>query len=321
MVRESFAREEIMRVLEHYPIGTVQSVREMIAGSSEAPKAVIESERGKLMLKRRARGLEHASLVGFAHEVIIGCLGLGVCVPPLIGTAKDNNSMCQIGDRTYELFVFIEGTMFDQSLAHARQAGMLLGELHKAMDSVTTSFEATVESSVLNPERASAHQLTDETHRAVKRILEYGLDSHRANARPAAIVHGDWHPGNMIFEGPEVVAICDFDNCRLGSRDRELAQAMVYLSMQRPTTGSDQNAPNDKPSMDHLFEVWDGYCAMSPVRASPRLIAGLLPAVLLDEALASAPSQRGSALINVAVAKAMWFDEHMSEIIKALESR
>lgn len=321
MVRESFAREEVMRVLEHYPIGSVQSVREMIAGSSEAPKAVIESQLGKLMLKRRARGLEHASLVGFAHEVILGCLGLGVCVPPLIGTTKDNNSMCQIGDRTYELFVFIEGTVFDQSIAHARQAGMLLGELHKAMDSVTTSFEATVESSVLNPERTAAHRLSDETGRTVKRIMEYGLDSHRANARPSAIVHGDWHPGNMIFDGPEVVAICDFDNCRLGSRDRELAQAMVYLSMQRPTVGNDQNSPNNNPSTEHLFEVWDGYHAFSPIRANPRLITGLLPAVLLDEALASSPSERGSALIKVAVAKAMWFDEHMSEIIKALESR
>lgn len=310
-----------MTVLEHYPIGAVQSVREMIAGSSEAPKAVIECERGKLLLKRRARGLEHASLVGFAHEVILGCLGLGVCVPPLIGTKADNNSMCQIGDRTYELFVFIEGTIFDQSVAHAKQAGMLLGELHKAMDSVTTSFEATVESSVLNPERAAAHELSDETRRAIKRILEYGLDSHRANARPAAIVHGDWHPGNMIFDGPEVVAICDFDNCRLGSRDRELAQALVYLSMQRPEAGNGHSAVRDQPSMDHLFEVWDGYHEFSPVRASPRLIAGLLPAVLLDEALAAPPSERGAALINVAMSKAMWFDEHMSEIIGALESR
>ncbi|MBO6514013.1 MAG: phosphotransferase [Phycisphaerales bacterium] len=324
VARESFAREEIMQVLEHYPIGKVQSIREMIAGSSEAPKAVIECERGKLLLKRRARGLEHASLVGFAHEVILGCLNQGVCVPPLIGTVRDNNSMCQIGDRTYELFVFIEGTMFDQSTQHAEQAGMLLGELHRAMDSVTTSFEATVESSVLNPERASAHALSDETQRAVKRILEYGLDSHRANARPSAIVHGDWHPGNMIFDGPEVVAICDFDNCRLGSRDRELAQAMVYLSMQRPTSGATTDAPdaqNDKPSMDHLFAVWDGYHACTPKRANARLIAGLLPAVLLDEALASTPSERGSSLIQVAVGKAMWFDEHMSEIINALESR
>lgn len=310
-----------MSVLEHYPIGAVQSIREMIAGSSEAPKAVIECERGKLLLKRRARGLEHASLVGFAHEVILGCLGLGVCVPPLIGTKSDNNSMCQIGDRTYELFVFIEGTPFDQSIAHAKQVGMLLGELHKAMDSVTTSFEATVESSVLNPERAAAHELSDDTRRDIKRILEYGLDSHRANARPAAIVHGDMHPGNMIFDGPEVVAICDFDNCRLGSRDRELAQALIYLSMQRPDTGDGQSAVQDQPSMDHLFEVWDGYHEFSPVRASPRLIAGLLPAVLLDEALAAAPSARGAALIRVAVSKAMWFDEHMSEIIGALESR
>ena len=111
--RVSFDRQEIMSVLEQYPIGKIQSVREMVAGSSESPKAVIECDRGKLLLKRRAAGLEHGPLVGFAHEVIFGCLRAGVCVPPLIGTMANNNSMCQIGDKTYELFVLIEGAPFE----------------------------------------------------------------------------------------------------------------------------------------------------------------------------------------------------------------
>ena len=296
----------------------------MIAGSTESPKAVIDCERGKLLLKRRARGLEYATLVGFAHEVILGCLAQGVCVPPLIGTKTDNNSMCQIGDKTYELFVFIEGTMFDQSVGHARQSGMLLGELHRAMDSITTSFEATVESSVVNPERAAGFGLPEESQTSVKRILEYGLDAHRANARPAAIVHGDWHPGNMIFDGPEIVAICDFDNCRLGSRDRELAQALVYLSMKRPAglTGTSDQVPADA-SMEHVLAVWDGYLERSGFRPNPRLIGALMPAVLLDEALAGsiATQVEPSALVSVALKKALWLDENNPEIIRTLESR
>lgn len=308
-----------MAALDHYPIGEIQSVREMIAGSSDAPKAVIECDRGKLLLKRRARGLEHASLVGFSHEVIFGCLEQGVCAVPLIGTKADNNSMCQIGDKTYELFVFIEGVVFDQSIAHANQSGMLLGEVHRAMDSITTSFEATVESSVVNPERAMAGGLPETAKKVCKRILDYGLDAHRANARPAALVHGDWHPGNMIFDGPEIVAIVDFDNCRLGSRDRELAQAMVYLSMKRPI-GND--VPGEA-SMEHVLAVWDGYLELSESKPNPRLIAALMPAVLLDEALAGDPSGggRSSALVSAAMKKAHWLDEHNPEIVRALESR
>jgi len=308
-----------MAVLDHYQIGSIQSVREMIAGSSDSPKAVIECDRGKLLLKRRARGLEYATLVGFAHEVILGCMEQGVCVPPLLGTAADNNSMCQIGDKTYELFAFIDGVPFDQSVGHARQSGMLLGELHLAMDSITTSFEATIESSVVNPERALGIDLPEESQISVKRILEYGLDAHRANARAAAIIHGDWHPGNMIFDGPEIVAICDFDNCRLGSRDRELAQALVYLSMKRPA-GDD--VPAD-PSMEHVLAVWDGYLEQSRYTPNPRLIGALMPAVLLDEALAGNPAinERSSALVNAALKKAAWLDEHNPEIVRALESR
>jgi len=296
----------------------------MIAGSAESPKAVIECERGKLLLKRRARGLEYATLVGFAHEVILGCLAQGVCVPPLIGTNADNNSMCQIGDKTYELFVFIEGTMFDQSVGHARQSGRLQCELHRAMDSITTSFEATVESVVVNPERASGLGLSEESQANAKRILEYGLDAHRANARPAAIIHGDWHPGNMIFDGPEIVAICDFDNCRLGSRDRELAQALVYLSMKRPAglAGASDEIPAE-PSMEHLLAVWNGYLEQSEFTPNPRLIGALMPAVLLDEALAGSPMTQGepSALVRAALKKAQWLDEHNAEIVRALESR
>lgn len=317
-IRQTFARPEIMTVLDHYPVGAVQSVREMIAGSSEAPKAVIECDRGKLLLKRRARGLEHATMVGFAHEVIFGCLSKGVCVPPLIGTKADNNSMCQIGDRTYELFAFIEGGVFDQSATHARQAGMLLGELHRAMDSITTEFEPTIESSVVNPERSAGFGLADSTRERVKKILEYGLDAHRANARPPAIVHGDWHPGNMIFDGPEIVAICDFDNCRIGSRDRELAQAMVYLSMKRPV--GDQ-VPSEA-GMDHMLAVWDGYLQESGATPNPLLIGALMPAVLLDEALAGgSASTRTPAIVDAAIKKAQWLDDHAPEITRAIEQR
>ena len=310
-----------MSALDHYDIGSIQSAREMIAGSSEAPKAVIECERGKLLLKRRARGLEHASLVGFAHEVILGCLERGVCVPPLIGTKVENNSMCQIGDKTYELFVFIEGTPFDQSVGHARESGRLLGELHNAMDSITAGFEPTVESSVLNPDRLTGFDLPDQTHTNMKRIIEYAIDALSANARPNAMVHGDWHPGNMIFDGPEIVAICDFDNCRLGSRDRELAQALVYLSMMRPTA---EGIPA-QASMDHLLGAWDGYISTNAGTApNARLIAGLMPAVLLDEALAGVSSSvpvKATPLIEAAMSKAAWLDEHNPEIVRALESR
>ncbi|MFK7759134.1 MAG: phosphotransferase enzyme family protein [Phycisphaerales bacterium] len=330
-MRASFARDEIMRVLDQYSTGAVHSVREMIAGSSEAPKVVVECERGKLLLKRRARGLEHAVLVGFAHEVILGCLEQGVCVPPLIGTTAGNNSMCQMVDQTYELFVFIDGAVFDQSIEHARQSGMLLGELHRCMDSITTTFEPTTESVVVNPQRVDGFEFSDAETDRIRRVLEYGLDAHRANARPNAIVHGDWHPGNMIFSGPEIIAICDFDNCRIGSRDRELAQALVYLSMKRPAPGNP--IPNEA-SMDHLLAVWDGYCAQSGTHPNPKLIGALMPAVLLDEAFASAGTGAGSGtgegsaghiqpnpLVQAAIKKSIWLDEHNPEIIRSLEQR
>ncbi len=310
--REHFARREITDVLSRYETGTITSVREMIAGSSIAPKAVIESERGKLLLKRRAPGLEHAPLVGFAHSVILGLLARSICVPPIIGTKSDNNSMCQIADRTYELFVFIDGTPYARTVAQAYSSGQLLAQMHNAMDTIETEFETPREADPVSPNRADGAGLTDRDAQDTKRILSYALEAHQANARPQALVHGDWHPGNMIFEGDEIIGACDFDNTRLGSRDRELAQALVYFSMKR---ASDTDNP-DAPLMDLLTSVWRGYRDTSNSPTNPRLCASMLPAVILDEALADTGIDHESraALVRLALQKARVLDEKMGEI-------
>lgn len=314
--REHFARREITDVLGRYDTGAITSVREMIAGSSVAPKAVIECARGKLLLKRRAPGLEHAPLVGFAHSVILGLLQRSICVPPLIGTTSDKNSMCQIADKTYELFVFIEGTPYARTEAQAYSSGQLLAQMHGAMDTIQTAFEAPRESQPVSPERVHGAGLSERDAHDASRMLSYALEAHQANARAQALVHGDWHPGNMIFEGDEIIGACDFDNTRIGSRDRELAQALVYFSMKR---GNDADQP-DAPLMDMLVGVWRGYRDTSATAPNPRLCASMLPAVLVDEALADTGIDHESraALVRLALQKARVLDERMGEIEGAL---
>jgi aminoglycoside phosphotransferase (APT) family kinase protein len=310
--REHFARREITDVLGRYDTGTITSVREMIAGSSIAPKAVIECGRGKLLLKRRAPGLEHAPLVGFAHSVILGLLERSICVPPLIGTRGDNNSMCQIADKTYELFVFIEGTPYARTEAQAYSTGQLLAQMHGAMDTIETRFDAPREPKPVNPERVGGAGLSDRDAHDATRMLTYAIEAHHANARPPALVHGDWHPGNMIYDGDEIIGACDFDNTRIGSRDRELAQALVYFSMKR---ASETDRPDD-PMMDLLTSVWRGYRDTSGTTPNPRLCASMLPAVLIDEALADTGIDHESraTLVRLALQKARVLDEKMGEI-------
>lgn len=307
--RERFERAEITRVLEHYGTGDVSSVRELIAGSSSAPKAVIECGRGKLLLKRRAPGLDHAPLVGFAHEIVLGCLARGVCVPPLIGTKAEHNSMCQIADRTYELFVFIDGTPYARTPEQARSTGAVLAELHAAASVAETTFEPSVESTVIDAARPGRMGLAGEERARVDRILGFALEAHDLNAPGPGVVHGDWHPGNMIYGDGELIAVCDFDNTRLGSRSRELAQSLVYFSMRAPSEHDDALNP------DMLAAVWGGYTAAGGAIDDVRLLVALMPAVILDEALGA--TETGDAdpkLFGLAMRKAAWLDEHRSEL-------
>ncbi len=333
--RQQLSQREIDHVLGEYALGAIHSISELAAGSVYSPKVVIESQRGKLLLKRRARGLDFPAVVAFSHEVISGCLGQGMCVPPLLGT-RDKNSMVQFEDQVYELFVFIEGTVFDRSSAmiqsHAQQAGALLGELHRSLDSIATTFEAPTEPTTIDLSRLSILEtqqssISLETREHCKRILEYGAELAQANAQPPALVHGDWHPGNMIYIGSEIVAVCDFDNTRVGSRAREIAQAMVHFSLKSPAPGQTARNCDPDPEINAMRAFWQGYAGSGAPACTARLCVGLMPATMIDEALASLSSshqsdfneQSASMLIAVA-RKAIWLDEHQSSLISMLES-
>lgn len=330
--RQQLSQREIDQVLGHYAVGEVKAIRELAQGSVYSPKVIIETERGKLLLKRRARGLDLPALVGFGHEVLLACLAAGLCVPPLLGTSQGGNSMVQFEDHIYELFAFIDGDPFDQgNLAHARGAGALLREAHTLMDGVKTSFEPSVEPRTIDTSRlglltpraaALAAGLSDD----LSRLMGYGAELAQANATRPALVHGDWHPGNMIFRGEHIVAICDFDNTRVGSRAREVAQAMVHVSLIAPRPGQTAAQVAPEPELDILRAFWEGYRAGAEAPCSVRLCLGLMPAVMIDEALASLPSapppnpaqDPSAALLTAVWRKAVWLDEHQRDLLTLL---
>lgn len=331
--RQQLNQREIDQVLGHYMLGAVHSITELAAGSVYSPKVVIESDRGKLLLKRRARGLDLPPIVAFSHEVLLGCLRAGFCVPPLLATSPGNNSMVQFEDHVYELFVYIEGVIFDRSPSmighHAAQAGALLSEVHRTLDTIETSFEPPIEPTPIDLSRLSTLETrgsgcTPEMRDRFGRILRYGDELARANAEGPALVHGDWHPGNMIYRGTEIVSACDFDNTRIGSRAREVAQAMVHFSLKAPLPGQRAQDCEPEPDPVALSSFWAGYQSGGVPACTARVCAGLMPAVMIDEALAAFPSRTpdgaSDQILTAVSRKASWMDEHQSEMIEMLES-
>jgi len=316
--RERFTPRELDEVLARYELGEVTSVREVALGSPISPKAFVECARGKLLLKRRARGVDAPGVVSFSHRLGLGSLRLGVCVPPLVGTRERNNSMVQIDDRVYELFVFLDGNPDPRSPASSLRSGALLGELHSAFDRLSDEDPGLLgaaprEPIAIDPSRVDRSGIDREIAGPVRGVLE------RAAGGPASsgdlrLVHGDWHPGNVIYRGDEPVGVCDFDNARLGSRERELAQGLAQFSLDRGQAGEPPARWRSEADLDRVSAHWRGYTGSIGEHPDPAPVARLMPGVLMEEALGSKNPEITWAVLR----KAQWLEDHADEIRAAL---
>ena len=80
--------------------------------------------------------------------------------------------------------------------------------------------------------------LREAYHRAAEQVDRTGFRSWRRG-----IIHGDWHPGNLLYENGTIVGVLDFDSARIEPRCVDIANASLQFSM---TMGD----PDDPGSVD-----------------------------------------------------------------------
>lgn len=252
--RRTFAADELAIVMSHYDIGVIHKIREFPRGSRKAPKLLIKSERGPFLLKRRAVGKDAPEKVAFCHGIQLHLASRQFPLPHLIGTRNNNNSMLQLGGETYELFEYIQGTPYDQSLEVTQDAGKILALMHKLLLNYEYDSSAAVSSSYhnaksvhnacrtipttlarRNPSQSGqqaqqharlAQELLTRYEDAVQRVEGLGMLDW-----PKQVVHSDWHPGNMLFRGQHVVAVIDYDTARVHQRVIDIANGALQFSI------------------------------------------------------------------------------------------
>ena len=274
-VTTQFSADKLAQVLNHYDIGSVRLAEPLSAGSKRTSKVVIVSEQGKFLLKSRQKSKNNLTRVEFAHTVQNHLLEKGFPVTSLVTTNADD-TILQLDNYIYEIFRFVSGSRYDGTVEATIDAGRQLANLHQYLADLTCE-PVTVDGRVKNSFHDSAnvrrHLKTLGTNKRVgsDRKLQKTVDTLmtlynnsciRVNAVGfdswnQQVVHGDWHPGNMLFSRGKLTVVLDFDSVRTAPPVTDLANGMLQFSI----VGSRPN-PADWPDyLDQakLVQFLNGY--------------------------------------------------------------
>ncbi len=300
--RDVFTTEELAIVLSHFDIGPVESIVEFPRGSRKAPKLLITAEAGKFLLKRRARGRDDPFKVAFCHQLQLFLASKQFPLPHLIGTRRDNNSMLQWRHGVYELFEFIPGQGYPQTMESTGDSGRVLSLYHKLLEAFQSQYQPPSGSYHRAPSVEAGLKSIASGRAAgglgggpeVAPLLQFLLDSYRHAAAtvdglgietwPRQIVHADWHPGNMLFRDNRVVAVIDYDSARLLPRIIDTANGCLQFSI----LGGDEDVTKwpdhlDEPRFKRFIRGYDDVMLVSQGELS--VIPWLMIEALIAEAV------------------------------------
>ena len=333
--REGFGTEELAIIMSHFEIGVLDSILEYPKGSRKAPKLLIVSEQGKYLLKRRARGKEDPYKVAFAHAVQLFLASKQFPLPHLIGTKKDNNSMLQWRNGVYELFEYIPGQTYPQTLEATFDSGRVLALYHKLLQDFRSEWQPAGGSYHAAPSveqgLRAIPQVLREAGADLAPITQYLLDSYRHAAQmaeslglgtwPKQIVHADWHPGNMLFRDNHVVAVIDYDSARLLPRIVDAANGGLQFSI----LGGDEDVSKwpeylDESRFKRFFRGYDEVMLMS--EAELKTVPWLMIEALIAEAVfpiaatGNFGKMEGMAFLSMVQRKVEWLQKSADRLVE-----
>jgi len=335
-----FSTEELVRVLSHYDIGIILQVKPLSGGSRRAPKMVLISEQGKFLLKRRPKGKDDLYRVAFAHAVQNHLAAIAFPVTCLLATRDKNNTVLQLDNHIYELFKFVTGSRYDGLPEATIDAGRQLAKFHRyltdfayesALAGLKTCFhdsstvrrhlKTLASDRAAHPDkklRTTAEALMKLYNESSVRVNELGFDSWAHQ-----VVHGDWHPGNMLFSKHKLAAVLDFDSVRIAPPITDLANGMLQFSI----VGGRPN-PADWPDyfdQDKLVQFLNGYRrVIKPDKNKLNSLLDLMIETMIAEAVLPIVATgffghlSGTDFLQMILRKANWLNKNHNKLTQAI---
>jgi Ser/Thr protein kinase RdoA (MazF antagonist) len=347
--RQRFDPRELAIVLSHYDLGVIDQIRAYPKGSARSPKVRIKTRRGVFLLKRRAPGRDDPYRVAFSHSIQLYLSDRGYPVPRLMGTRDANNSMLQVGGRIYEVFEYKSGTRYDGSPRATEHAGGALAALHKLLADFKPSYEppqgsyhaaAGFDARLARIPDAVAAREPEADRAALSRTCAYLRDAYHEAADyvdrtgfgqwPRAVIHGDWHPGNLLFRGQpdrSVAAVLDFDSARLEPLMADVGNAALQFSLELPPADG-ATGGSDRLDLDRLRRLVRSYGRVAgdmigsdELAALPWLMteALILESVIPIAATGSFGHLSGSRFLRMVEGKVRWIGPRADNLVRYVE--
>ena len=298
--RNRYAPDELAVVLSHYDLGVIESITEFQRGSRRSPKVGIVCERGKFLLKKRARSHCGPERVRYTHDIQRHLRAKGFPLPNIIPAKTAHDALLLYQDALYELFDYVSGHPYTGTQEETRDAGRTLAKFHQAMSdfAVDSAYESTgyhdavaVQTGLNSiPTQVASHESAAGRDAEILGLTTYlfeayeeataAVDAAGFNEWPKCVTHSDWHPGNLLFKRGKVLAVVDYDCARVGRATGDIANGALQFSM---IGGNEpQNWP-DHLDLDRLHAFIGGYQEIEPI---PNVQANAIPHLMIEALIA-----------------------------------
>lgn len=340
-----FETGEVHHVRVHYPIGQVLKAAPINAGSPQAPKIILLGSRcGPVVLKRLAPERDGPEFVHVIHSIHRRLAAHGFPMAPLLPT-RGGASALRLEGKTYEVCGYIKGGKCDRSPNQTRLAGEALGRYHALLANAHDHLGA-MGRSIGEPLTGVYHD--DLRIRRALARLPQALDApggnelsarlgslyERAAARArdaldgvgVQIVHGDWHPGNLIFDGGGLAAVLDHEAAGLAPAMLDIANGALQFSLQGSGTDFRQwPTPPDHKRLGSFMSGVHGGRALIGVPGVGQQPLGALPWLMAEALIAEAAvpiaatgafhGRDPAPFLRMVARKAQWLSDHAVEVL------
>jgi len=278
--RRPITMGDVERVLRDYDIGEPIALPVPAGGTANA-NCRVETSAGTFILRRRNPKYAVPAYVAFDHRLMEHMAAHGVPTPLAIRSRSGLRWTVVAGD-TFEVFPFRPGNTHDRnSIEQIRSAGAALARFHLA----AASFEPPPgkewpryddpmqvraglrEMSHELPARLTAADLAYLQDQVAR--VERELPDQVYGSLPRHVIHGDFHPANVLYVGDAVAGIYDLDWCTVQPRVRDIADGLIFFAGSRDgdVTSSDirKLTRTWRHAPDRSRAFLDAYSLVNPI--------------------------------------------------------